>query len=153
MERRRLRAVLSILKTSWVELSAFGPAGAAFPQQISRRLKLRGLEMVALKELSVLAAAIVGAGLFMIHPARALTAIEQSHSISIHQTRVSSARAVTDGRRHHHQRACDYRQGGSQHYCKSRKKSGYYRYGPAQNPSYHKPWRGHEPCANCPAIK
>jgi hypothetical protein len=105
------------------------------------------------KPLSLLTAAIVGAGLLLAQPARALTAAGQPVPIGIDQGSLDPLEPVTY--RHWHgagSRRCDSRRSRSRPACKPRQhKSGYYRY--RQRSGYYKPWEGIQLCTNCPAFK
>jgi hypothetical protein len=98
------------------------------------------------EQLTLLAASIVAAGLFLVQPARALTATAQPYLID--SERVDTVQPVAqrrcyvyrDGRR-------IYRPCPPQRY-KARRKSGWY--GTSQNSGYHKPWTGITLCENCP---
>ena len=109
--------------------------------------------MVNLKRMTLLAAAAVVAGLFLAQPARALTAIAQPYLISIDQGRGEAMQPIK------HSRCHGYRDGGHGTYrhCGSRvnhkPKGNSGSYQPSRRSGYHKPWGGHEPCANCPAAK
>ena len=120
--------------------------------------------MVTSNQLSLVAATVLATGLFLAHPARALTAIAQSHAINIDQGRVDAAELIGHGRWH------GYSAKG-QGYYRSRRSYGYYEpwrayrsYRPwprvSELPYWrrfpglpYKPWGPYEPCVNCPAFK
>jgi hypothetical protein len=108
------------------------------------------------KQLSLLTAAIVvGAGLLLAQPARALTTAGQPVPSGIDQGRVDLLEPVTYRNWHSEgdrSRRCDGRRSRSRQACKPRQhKSGYYRY--RQKSGYYKPWEGIQLCTNCPAFK
>ena len=91
--------------------------------------------MVALKQLTVLAAFIVAAALLPAEPARALTAT--AHPDLLGSERLAPVQAVGQHRCHGYRKP------------ERRARS----FGTSQTYGYYKPWRGFEPCANCPAFK
>jgi hypothetical protein len=104
------------------------------------------------KQLSLLAAAIVGAGLLLAQPTRALTSAAQPIFLGFDRGRVDLVEPVTYRQSHGDRaRRCDSRRGGSRRYCKPRQTSGYHRY--RQKSGYYKPWQGIQLCTNCPAFK
>ena len=105
------------------------------------------------KQSNLLAAAIVGAGLFLVHPAWALTTVAQPVLIGVDQGRVDLVEPVTYSRWHGDRgRRCDGRRNRSRPSCKPRKRSsGYHRY--RTKSGYYKPWQGIQLCTNCPAFK
>jgi hypothetical protein len=97
-------------------------------------------------------AAIAVVGLFLAQQAQALTAIGQPSVFSIDEDRFNALQPIGTRQSHSYRGAkCDYRHGKVPSHCRSRSKSGYRR--PQEKSGYSKPWQGHEPCANCPAIK
>jgi len=106
--------------------------------------------MVALKQLTVLAAFIVAAALLPDKPARALTAT--AHPDLLGSERLAPVQAVGQHRCHGHRngrRAC--RHCASRGYRKPEARPS--SFGSSLTYGYYKPWRGFEPCANCPAFK
>jgi hypothetical protein len=97
-------------------------------------------------------AVIAVVGLFLAQQAQALTAVGQPSGFSIDEDRVNALQPIGTRQLHSYRGAkCDYRHGKVPSHCRSRSKPGYH--GPQKKSGYSKPWQGHEPCANCPAIK
>ena len=109
--------------------------------------------MAEYKQLSLLAAAIVGAALLLAQPAQALTIAAQPIPIGIDQGRVDHWEPVSHRQSHRYRgKRCDSRRGGSRQYCKGRKhSSGYHR--SREKSGYYKPWEGIQLCTNCQAFK
>jgi hypothetical protein len=106
--------------------------------------------MVALKQLTVLAAFIVAAALLPAEPARALTAT--AHPDLLGSERLAPVQAVGQHRCHGYRNGRRaYRHCVSRGYRKPERRPG--SLGTSQTYGYYKPWRGFEPCANCPAFK
>jgi hypothetical protein len=105
--------------------------------------------MVALKQLTVLAAFIVAAALLPAEPARALTAT--AHPDLLGSERLAPVQAVGQHRCHGYRNGRRaYRHWVSRGYRKAERRPGSFG---TQTYGYYKPWRGFEPCANCPAFK
>jgi hypothetical protein len=114
-------------------------------------MRVKDAKMFTHKQLTLLAASVIAAGLFLAQPARALTLIAQSYLVSSWDggnavKPIGRRRCYTyrDGRRVH--RPCAPRG-----YRKPKQKSG--SYGTTQRSGYDKPWGGYEPCANCPTAR
>jgi hypothetical protein len=104
------------------------------------------------KQLSLLAAAIVGAGLLLAQPAAALTTAARPTVGGSDQGHVDLLEPASHRQGHGYRgKRCDGRRDGSRRYCKPRHRSGYYRY--RQKSGYYKPWQGIQLCTNCPAFK
>jgi hypothetical protein len=107
------------------------------------------LKMVTPKQLTLLTASIVAAGLFLVQPARALTVTAQPYLVgsqgieAIQPIAQRRCYVYRDGRRVY--RPCPPRR----HEAK-RKSS---RYGTSQNSGYYKPWSGIQLCAHCPTAR
>jgi hypothetical protein len=108
--------------------------------------------MVDHKQLSLLTAAILAAGLALAHPARSLAIEAQPALVGVDQGRVALVKPVSHRQGHRYRSGrCDGRRGEARRSCKPRYKSGYYRY--RQRTGYYKPWEGIQLCTNCPAFK
>ena len=106
--------------------------------------------MVTLKQLALLAASIVAAALLPTKPARALTAT--AHPVLLGSERLASVQAVGQYRCHGYRNGRRvYRHCAPRGYHRPTQRPGSYRN--LQTYGYYKPWRGFEPCANCPAFK
>jgi hypothetical protein len=107
--------------------------------------------MVTPKTLTPLMVSIFAAGLFLVQPAHALTPTAQPYLASS-RVLVAAAQPIAqhrcysyrDGRR-------VYRPCPSHDYYKPKRSSG--PYGTSYRSGHHKPWSGHEPCANCPSAR
>jgi hypothetical protein len=116
-------------------------------------MQMRDLEMVKPKpkQLTLLTASIVAAGLFLVEPARALTPIAQPYfvgsgesAMAVQPIKQSRCYGYRDGRRAY--RSCPPRR------HKAKRKASWY--GTSQNSGYYyKPWTGIQLCENCPAFK
>ena len=105
--------------------------------------------MVALKQLTVLAVFIVAAALLPAEPARALTATDPD---LLGSERLAPVQAVGQHRCYGYRNGRRaYRHCASRVYHKPQRRPG--SFGTSQTYDYYKPWRGFEPCANCPAFK
>src|SRR4051794_6052237 len=108
--------------------------------------------MVTPKRPPLLTVVAAAAALFLAQPERALTAIAQPYLISIDQGLGKAMQPIKHSRCHvyryreHRKRHC-----GSRVNHKPKGNAGSYK--PPRRSGYHKPWGGHEPCANCPAAK
>jgi hypothetical protein len=106
--------------------------------------------MVMLKQLTFLAACFVAAGFFPARPAGALPATAHrplsglEALAPVQEVGRHRCYGYRNGRRVY--RRCAFRS-----YRQPKQRPGFR--GTSQTYGYYKPWRGFEPCANCPAFK